>query len=679
MGKIIRNGIPYSGSSNSARSINYDNSNSGLEATTAQAAVDELNKKIADIDVSGLSNIVYLTKAQYEALPDDKLTNGVEYRITDAHTTNRIDATDITYGDSNVKVVVDTLNENVDELSNSLGIDIKIIDGVPHWSERGADSWSPFSSGSITEIEIVPLVPILTSNTGSDGGEASASSEHDSASGYDAYKAFDGQDTTVWHGSTTVYTDSWLQYKYAVPTKVQKFEMIPVYWAWSDEYKDRYTIKGALRVKTYKYQASNDGTNWVDLTDNIIAENNHTGEIVYSDKFGTMYKGIKCVDQVTKNEGYYMYYRVFLIDKYDNDTGFAIESLQFYGYQMEALIPVMTSNTAPYGEVSASSEVPGYPNYAAFTALTEDITSDIGWLATDNPSYWQYKFENPTNVTAIRLLAMGDRNFKIGSFQGSNDGVKFVDLPIDITDIAQTNVKYMINVDNNEKYLIYRLNCIKNATQTPGIKCLQFYAAPEGTSGGGTIIKPKFVDIDFHEIDAWIADYDLTVIPEYQQLEYGKNFIVSPLNVNTTLSSVIADMTYSYDKSTGLLTITASSNATWLRFTKIRVMYCISSSDDTSGGCDLQMSWEKALTQDSGQMEFKGNFKKMSVTYTANNTYGGLRVVDGNTDTILISLASTSTTKTIELDLSTDYIILKGVASDQGLEFECLISNIKFE
>ena len=90
MGKIIRNGIPYSGSSNSARSINYDNTNSGLEAQTAQAAVDELNKKIADIDVSGASNIVYLTKAQYEALPDSKLTDDVEYRITDANTTAKI-------------------------------------------------------------------------------------------------------------------------------------------------------------------------------------------------------------------------------------------------------------------------------------------------------------------------------------------------------------------------------------------------------------------------------------------------------------------------------------------------------------------------------------------------------------------------------------------------------------
>ena len=29
-------------------------------------------------------------------------------------------------------------------LNSSLGVDIKLIDGTPHWSERGADSFVPF-------------------------------------------------------------------------------------------------------------------------------------------------------------------------------------------------------------------------------------------------------------------------------------------------------------------------------------------------------------------------------------------------------------------------------------------------------------------------------------------------------------------------------------------------------
>lgn len=44
MGKIIRNGIPYSGSYDNATSVNYDNSVSGLDARTVQEGLDELSK-----------------------------------------------------------------------------------------------------------------------------------------------------------------------------------------------------------------------------------------------------------------------------------------------------------------------------------------------------------------------------------------------------------------------------------------------------------------------------------------------------------------------------------------------------------------------------------------------------------------------------------------------------------
>lgn len=42
MGKIIQNGIEYSGTYSNATSINYDSSASGLNAKTVQEAVDEL-------------------------------------------------------------------------------------------------------------------------------------------------------------------------------------------------------------------------------------------------------------------------------------------------------------------------------------------------------------------------------------------------------------------------------------------------------------------------------------------------------------------------------------------------------------------------------------------------------------------------------------------------------------
>ena len=46
MGKIIRNGIEFSGTTDTANNINYDNSVSSLQARTAQEAIDELTDSL---------------------------------------------------------------------------------------------------------------------------------------------------------------------------------------------------------------------------------------------------------------------------------------------------------------------------------------------------------------------------------------------------------------------------------------------------------------------------------------------------------------------------------------------------------------------------------------------------------------------------------------------------------
>ena len=51
MGLIIRKGIQYGGSSDSAQKIKYDNSTSGLTATTVKDALDELTTKGNDESV----------------------------------------------------------------------------------------------------------------------------------------------------------------------------------------------------------------------------------------------------------------------------------------------------------------------------------------------------------------------------------------------------------------------------------------------------------------------------------------------------------------------------------------------------------------------------------------------------------------------------------------------------
>ena len=50
MGKIIRNGIEFSGACEDATAVNYNNSLSGLEAQTVQEAVDEVSNSLGGLE-----------------------------------------------------------------------------------------------------------------------------------------------------------------------------------------------------------------------------------------------------------------------------------------------------------------------------------------------------------------------------------------------------------------------------------------------------------------------------------------------------------------------------------------------------------------------------------------------------------------------------------------------------
>ena len=81
-GKIIRNGITYSGG-------------------------------------SGGCDIEYLTQAEYDALPDSKLTNGVEYRITDSNPPAPT-AKDMSYDNLESGIEAETVQDAIDEVNESL-------------------------------------------------------------------------------------------------------------------------------------------------------------------------------------------------------------------------------------------------------------------------------------------------------------------------------------------------------------------------------------------------------------------------------------------------------------------------------------------------------------------------------------------------------------------------------
>lgn len=80
MGKIIRNGIEYSGSYDNAISINYNNTNSGLNATTVQEGIDEIKEGLKPhANVNPVANLLttevgYALDATQGKVLDDKIS-----------------------------------------------------------------------------------------------------------------------------------------------------------------------------------------------------------------------------------------------------------------------------------------------------------------------------------------------------------------------------------------------------------------------------------------------------------------------------------------------------------------------------------------------------------------------------------------------------------------------------
>ena len=340
------------------------------------------------------------------------------------------------------------LMEKLDNTGSNLDIDIKLIDGVPHWSERGADSWSPFSSGSTSEIEIIPLVPTLTSNTGSDGGEIIT--DHDNSNA-PWWQAFDGTTDTISASNSATYVG----YKFTIPTVVTKV-------TWSGINSNYPSIDN-----TAKLCGSNNGNEWVEIC------------VLNGQKL--VNKELESQDITNKTA--YMYYKIVLPTSYS--AGFS--ELQFYGYKCEAAIPIMTSDTTPSGIARCDSYYNGYPAYKAFTGL--DNTA--GWFPATVGAHWiSYEFVNPKVITAC---AFKNNHFEGTSFilQGSNNDTDYVDLGT--VTVEPSSLTYA-SFNNDKAYKYYKLY-FENATINGNGYKLQLYAAPEGiNTGSETIIANRVLE-----------------------------------------------------------------------------------------------------------------------------------------------------------------------------------------
>lgn len=295
-------------------------------------------------------------------------------------------------------------------------------------------------------------VPVMT-GASAPYGTASANSEYSST--YSAYKAFDNDINTTW-SATSGTTDGWLRYNFANPICVRKV-------IFDTNYESQN-----LRLKTFSIQASNDGTNWTTLKELTTLDNANVTHYEYD----------------ITNDDYYLYYQMANLSSYQ--TAPNIKSLQFYGRALNVSVPKMTSNTAPFGVVSASSTLgTNYDAWKAFNGTNASATD--GWVSAQNDTVgaWiKYDFGKPVRLVKVYLQNRNEstpwapHNFKI---QGSNtDGNDYADIISGTITNNTQNAEYTFDSSDSTSYRYMRLYVVDTESRAyVGLGKLQFYCLDE--------------------------------------------------------------------------------------------------------------------------------------------------------------------------------------------------------
>lgn len=191
-------------------------------------------------------------------------------------------------------------------------------------------------------------------------------------------------------------------------------------------------------------------------------------------------------------------------------------------------VPVMTSNTAPYGEASASSNV---TNYQAWMVFDGNVTTMWVATASDNAPTLTYKFANPICPKKVSLTTKGKGNIPNVTFSilGSNDGVTWDVIAQGLEPSKTTSyVTKDFDLENSSFYLMLRL-AYSGATNPGGNNnyigtySLQFYGrelsvsvptmtsntTPYGevsTSSVAPVSGPAYLAFDDDDSSAWFSN-----------------------------------------------------------------------------------------------------------------------------------------------------------------------------
>ena len=294
---------------------------------------------------------------------------------------------------------------------------------------------------------LVSKVPQMTSNTTPEG-EVFTLNSHSSYTSF-AYQTFNGG---FWADADNS-TNSAVGYKFIKPFCIKRFTV---------------EFAAGRNPSAFAIQASNNGTNWTELF-------KRTGNTSSS------------FDEYIDNTEYYLYYRLYKITGSSTYNTMYTNGVQFYGSSPKTvykeLIPIMTSNTTPSGEVIYSSiHSSPYDAYKAFDG--DDTTTRWNGSNSANQEYIGYHFTKPVCVKKVhlRIYVAGNpktQMFKTGKIQGSNDGTDWTDLKsIEYENHTSVSTDYW-DVDeeltNTDSYEYYRILCTDSYYKYSNYNCYSFY------------------------------------------------------------------------------------------------------------------------------------------------------------------------------------------------------------
>ena len=227
-------------------------------------------------------------------------------------------------------------------------------------------------------------VPYMTSST-SPYGEVETTAS--AMAPYYAYKAFSvptNQESDSW---ATPVSEHRIGYRFTNPICVKRVAVTS-------------RVQGGTAnrcIKDFVLVASNDGKTWDEL--GRFTGKNYEGTEAHTDHFDL------------KNDKYYLHYALRILSSHDA-TYVGIGRLNFYGRSLNVSIPIMSSNTSPWGKaISSELRDVRYDSYKAFDGNPSDYdggaTANMAAVYMRPDAYVGYVF--PQN-TAVRWMSFSGRS-----------------------------------------------------------------------------------------------------------------------------------------------------------------------------------------------------------------------------------------------------------------------------